>query len=143
MKKLKLSTIEDKLWKVTRLLVFKKYGKHCYTCPQRNLEKWNLQCGHAYPKGALGAIMKYDLRILRPQCFQCNINHGGMQAVFWKNLERDIGKRKADKLYLECQRSKGNPIDARTHYLQLLEERQKLSTVTDLVIQATRITLPS
>lgn len=118
----KVSTLENKLWPLCRQLIFKKFGRNCYTCPQTNLVGMNLQCGHAFPKGALGASMKYDLRILRPQCFQCNINYGGMQAIFWKNLERDIGKRKADKLYMECTSSKGKPINARSHYMLLLHE---------------------
>lgn len=118
----KVSTLENKLWSLTRLAVFKKYGRHCFTCYQTNLTGMNLQCGHAYPKGALGASMKYDIRILRPQCFNCNINHGGMGAVFWKKLERHIGKKKADTLYLECQGSKGKPIKARDHYMRLIAE---------------------
>ncbi len=44
-----------------------------------------------------------------------------MGVVFWKNLERDLGKKVADKLFLECQQSKGKPINARSYYLQLID----------------------
>ena len=64
--------------------------------------------------------MKYDLRILRPQCYNCNINHGGMGVVFWKNMEKEIGKRAADKLYLECQASKAGGTNARAHFTNLI-----------------------
>lgn len=116
-----MKAITTELWKICRELTFKKHGRDCYTCSQKRLTGLNLQCGHAYPKGALGALMAYDLRILRPQCFRCNINYGGMQATFWKNLERDLGKKDADFLYLECQRSKGKPVNARNHYTDLIK----------------------
>lgn len=131
-KKAKISTIENKLWSLIRLAVFKKYGNNCYTCPQRMLTGMNLQCGHAYPKGALGASMKYDMRILRPQCFQCNINHSGMGAAFWKRLEWSMGKKKADKLYNECEASKGEGLsstEVRKHYLKLMAELSPLPAV--------------
>ena len=126
----KLKTIADKLWQLCRQIIFLTHGTDCYTCPQKKLTGRNLQCGHGYPAGALGVSMQYNLDILRPQCFQCNINYAGMQIVFWKNLEIEYGKEKADKLYEECQASKGKPIKARPHILALTEEyRQKLKTL--------------
>jgi hypothetical protein len=115
-----MKAIVDELWSLCRQITFKRHGTDCYTCPQRNLEGRNLQCGHGYPNGALGASMKYDLRILRPQCYQCNINHDGMSVVFWKRLEQEIGAPAADNLYLECQRSKAGGTNARNHYLGLI-----------------------
>lgn len=63
--------------------------------------------------------MAYDLRILRPQCYSCNLNHGGMGAVFWKNLERDLGIEVANVLLIECQGSKGNTTNARAFYAEM------------------------
>ncbi len=117
----KMKTIADKLWQLCRQIIFKTHGTNCYTCPQKNLKGRNLQLGHAYPKGALGVSMQYDLRILRPQCARCNLFFGGMGAVFWKNLEIEYGKEKADALYLECESSKGFPIKARPFILSLIE----------------------
>ncbi len=82
----------------------------------------NLQCGHGHPKGACGASMAYDLRLLRPQCYQCNINYGGMGGVFRANIEKEIGKKATDDLYLEAQRSKGKSVNARDHYTNLIAE---------------------
>lgn len=115
-----MKAITRELWKLCRQLTFGKYGTDCYTCNQKHLSGQNLQCGHGYPGGALGASMKYDLRILRPQCYSDNINKGGMGVVFWKSLERDLGKEVADALYLECQSSKGKPVNARIHYTDLI-----------------------
>src|SRR3990167_2223814 len=120
----KLNTIEKKLWKLCREIVFKRDARngnvHCYTCDARNLKGQNCQLGHAYPKGALGSSMRHDIRILRFQCARCNIFFGGMQAGFWKNLEQELGKKSADELYEECRASKGNVIKARPYYLGLI-----------------------
>lgn len=122
----KMKSITSELWELCRELTFRTYGSDCYTCPARNLLKSNRQCGHAYPKGALGASMQYDLRILRPQCYHCNINLGGMGAVFWNRLQLDIGKADADALYLECQASKGRTTPSRAYYLMLIEKYKAL-----------------
>ena len=122
----KMKTLTDKLWEITRQIVFVRHGTDCYTCPQINLIGRNLQCGHGYPKGALGVSMQYDLRILRPQCARCNIFLGGMGTVFWKHLEQEIGKEAADALFHECRASKGNPIKARPYVMGLIEEYQKI-----------------
>jgi len=122
MKKSPLKKLEDKLWELCRALTFLIHGNNCYTCSQRNLHKQNRQCGHYFPKGALGAAMKYDLRILRPQCYNCNINYGGMGAVFRENMRHEIGKAAEQKLYLECTASKGKPIKALPHYQRLVVE---------------------
>jgi hypothetical protein len=117
--------IEKKLWDMCRELTFRKYGDTCYTCGQQNLEKQNRQCGHYYPKGALGASMKYDLRVLRPQCYNCNINYGGMGGTFREKMRKEIGSAAEQKLYNECSASKGKPIKASDHYLTLLEKYGK------------------
>ena len=117
-----MKTITRELWDLCRKITFIRHGSDCYTCHQKNLEGSNRQCGHGFPKGALGADMAYDLRILRPQCYNCNINHGGMGALFWENLKRDIGEAEADALLLECKRSKsytGNAHDTYTHLIGL------------------------
>lgn len=115
-----MKAIERELWELCRKLTFDK-GTDCYTCPQKNLKGINLQCGHYFPKGALGASMKYDLRVLRAQCFNCNINYGGMGGVFRENMKKEVGEHKEQDLYNECSRSKGYPIKARDHYLVLIQ----------------------
>jgi hypothetical protein len=126
-----MKAIVTELWDLCRAITFKRHGIDCYTCPQKNIEGLNRQCGHGYPNGALGASMKYDLRILRPQCYNCNINHGGMGIVFWKRMETEIGKRKADKLYLECQASKAGGTNARNHFTALIGDyKQELAQMS-------------
>ena len=120
-----LSSIEKALWNECKRITRKRY-KDCYTCNQVNLEGSNAHTGHMYPKGACGASMKYDLRILRLQCFRCNIHLGGMGAIFKSRMDKEIGKKASDALLAECKSSKGFPIKARDHYLNILEEYKKL-----------------
>ncbi len=124
-RKRSMSAIETELWELCKKITRLRY-KDCYTCFQKNLVKWNAQTGHMHPDGACGASMKYDLRILRLQCFQCNINHGGMGAVFKANMDYEIGKEASDALLAEAKASKGKPIKARDHYLKLTEEYKHL-----------------
>lgn len=93
-----LSAIQRTLWQAIRHLVREKYGTTCYTCGQTGLEKQNWQCGHMWPKAALGAFLKYDIRVLRPQCFRCNIHLGGNGAEFYKRVLAEIGAEKMAQL---------------------------------------------
>lgn len=126
-----MKAIETELWALCRSICHLRDAKwdntvDCYTCPQKSIVGQNRQLGHGYAKGALSASLKYDIRILRYQCYNCNINLGGMGAVFWKNLERDLGKKEADALFKECNLSKGRPVNARNHYLDLIPKYKKI-----------------
>ena len=120
-----LQKLEDNIWEECKRITRERY-KDCYTCSQKNLQGMNAQTGHMHPKGACGASIKYDLRILRLQCFQCNINHGGMGAVFLENMKKEIGEKEALALLNEASASKGKPIKAHDYYLQLLDEYRQL-----------------
>ena len=50
------------------------------------------------PKASLGAYLKYDLRILRPQCYHCNINLGGNGAIFIENMRKREGNEYVDRI---------------------------------------------
>ena len=117
-----MKPIQTKLWKLCREITFKRYGNVCYTCGARNLEKQNRQCGHLFPKGSLGALLKYDLRILRPQCFRCNINLGGNGAVFYEKMLMVEGKKYMTKLEKDRIEDKKENIKAKDHYLKLIDE---------------------
>ncbi len=84
----RLKTLKTKLWALVRIEVFKLYGTNCFTCPATKLVGSNLQCGHVpWPKSILPAKCAFDVRFLRPQCYNCNINRGGMGAeAFTKML---------------------------------------------------------
>ena len=78
----------------------------------------NKQLGHLWAKACLGANLKYDLRILRWQCYSCNINRGGAGADFYARMVREKGQEYMDSLQKERQIS----VKAYDHYLKLKAE---------------------
>jgi len=52
-----------------------------------------------------------------------------MGGRFREHMKSEIGDEAEQKLYNECSASKGKPIKARDHYIQLIEEYKKLLSV--------------
>lgn len=117
-----ISALQRKLWELCKQIVRKRYGNVCYTCGRQQLTGSDWQTGHMWPKASLGALLKYDLRVLRPQCFACNIHRGGMGADFYKKMLREIGAEKMAELESDRQKS----VKAYDHYLKLLEDHKEI-----------------
>lgn len=117
----KISTIQRKIWALLKEKLRKKYGNTCYTCGATDLQGSNWHMGHMWAKASLGAYLKYDERVLRPQCYYCNINCGGQGADFYKKMKEEIGTAKMRKL----EADRNVQVKAYDHYTQLLEELQK------------------
>lgn len=71
-----------------------------------------------WAKASLGAYLKYDLRVLRPQCARCNIFLGGMGAEFYAHMLREIGPEKMQAL----ESDRRVTVKAYDHYLKLITE---------------------
>lgn len=95
--------LENKLWGLCKQIIRTIYPNVCYTCGRGGLQGANWQTGHMWPKGSLSNHLKYDLRILRPQCYHCNINMGGMGAVFFEKMQKEIGVKAMSSLIKEKQ----------------------------------------
>jgi hypothetical protein len=115
--KMRISLLQRKVWDECKRIIRKRYGAVCYTCGQKRLEKSNWHTGHLFPKAALSAYLKYDLRLLRPQCYHCNINLGGNGAVFIEKMRLIEGDRYVDSIVHDRRITIGN---AYAHYEQLL-----------------------
>jgi len=115
-----VSTLDRKLKELCKQIIRKKYCNECYTCNQKNLIGSNWQTGHMIPKGSLGAYLRWDLRVLRPQCFNCNLNLGGNGAEFLKRMIVREGQEYVDSIY----RDRALIVKAREHYERLLVEYQ-------------------
>lgn len=86
-----LRSLKKKLEASQKALVIKKYGRDCFTCPQKNLKKSNCQLGHVpWPRSILSTECKYDIHFTRIQCFRCNIHLGGNGAIALQRM-RDEG----------------------------------------------------
>jgi len=116
--KQKISVIQRKLWDECKRIIRKRYKNTCYTCGKSGLEGSNWHTGHMLAKASLGAYLKYDLRLLRPQCYNCNINLGGMGAVFIENMRAKEGDEYVDQILKDRQVT----VKAYDHYLALLEK---------------------
>lgn len=125
-KKGELRKVQDSIWELCKNITRERYGPWCYTCGRGPLEGSSWQTGHMWAKGALGASLKYDLRILRPQCYNCNINNGGMGAVFYRNMAAKEGKKYMTQLELDLIQDRRGLIKASTFYPILLEKYQKI-----------------
>lgn len=117
-----ISKIQKKLWELCKQLIRKMYPHVCYTCGAKNLAGSNLQTGHMIAKASLGAYLKYDIRLLRPQCMVCNIHRGGMGAMFIENMRKIEG----DNYVNEILEDRNKTVKAYDHYVMLIDRYTNL-----------------
>jgi len=110
--------IQDEIWELCKQITRTKYGNVCYTCHKGDLSGSNWHTGHMWAKASIGANLKYDLRILRPQCYFCNVNCGGRGAEFYARMLKENGAEFMEQLEKDRQVS----VKAIDHYTKLLEE---------------------
>ena len=75
-----------------------------------------------WAKASLGAYLKYDLRVIRPQCMRCNLHLGGQGAIFYKKMLDEKGKKYMEQLEKDRQVT----VKAMDHYIAILEEYKNL-----------------
>ena len=118
-----ISGLKRKLELLCKLIMRKQYPNVCYTCGQTGLIGSNWQTGHVpWPKSVLGAYLKYDLRVIRPQCWLCNIHHGGMGAEAYIKMLEEIGEEKMAQL----QKDRQVTVKAYDHYMKLISEYEDI-----------------
>ena len=117
-----ISKLQREIWIECKRIIRQKYGNKCYTCSSQNLVGANWHTGHLWAKASLGAYLKYDLRVLRPQCYHCNINLGGAGADYYKKMLKEIGQEKMEEL----ERDRQKLVKAYDHYLKILSEYKNL-----------------
>lgn len=122
--KSEISKVQTKLWELCKQITRKKYGNVCYTCGAVGLSASNWHTGHLIPKASLGAFLKYDLRVLRPQCYHCNINLGGNGAEFYRRMIIEVGPTAVNEIIEDRQVE----VRALEHYKKLIGEYEKLIT---------------
>lgn len=120
--KLSISKIQRQIWEECKRIIRRDYGNVCYTCGKSGLEGSNWHTGHLWAKASLGAYLKYDLRVLRPQCYFCNINCGGQGAVFYRKMLEEKGK----KFMQQLESDKQVTVKAIDHYIIILDKYKKL-----------------
>jgi len=122
-----ISKIQRDIWLECKRIIRARYSKSngkcdCYTCPARDIEGSNCHTGHMWAKASLGAYMKYDLRVLKPQCMTCNVWQGGRGADFYARMLKENGKEYMEQL----ERDRQVTVKAMDWYINLLEEYRKI-----------------
>ena len=115
--------IEDALWEECKRITREQFGNVCYTCGARGLQGSNWHTGHMWSKASLSAFLKYDLRVLRPQCYNCNVNRGGQGADFYAKMLKIEGKDYMERLEQDRQKT----VQAHDFYKKLLEEYKTIT----------------
>lgn len=104
-----VSSLKTKAWKFcsiyVRMLSADRNGMvECYTCGVKKHWK-QMQAGHLVP--GRGHSILFDLRGIRPQCYQCNCRCQGMTVAFLIHLEQEVGVEQArairDELHLKAK----------------------------------------
>lgn len=87
-RKIKPNKLRKELEKLQKEITIRKYGRDCYTCPAKALQKSNCQLGHVpWPRSVLSVECKFSTDYTRIQCYMCNIWRGGMGAVAYKRMQ--------------------------------------------------------
>lgn len=124
-----ISKLQETLWKLCREIIRKTQPNECYTCRRGGLEGSNWHTGHGpLPKTVLNIENKYHLSVLRSQCYDCNINKGGMGAEFlerWKE-ENEMTDQEYKEWKLEATKSSLGGVDTRIFLEKKIEEYKEL-----------------
>ena len=138
-KKGELTKAKLRLWElckqITRAECIKKYGKLvCFTSGKTLIFPKDAHTGHYITSSWCSPELRYDLKNLRIQSYDENINKNGNTLQFRENLIRDHGTEYVDELWNRNKATKGRPyplqwfLDKETEYKQLLQELKHLST---------------
>lgn len=120
------SKIQRELWELCKQITRKQHPNICYTCGATGLKGANWHTGHMWAKASLHALLKYDLRILRPQCYRCNMILGGMGAVFYEKMLKEQGKKYMKELEQARWEDKNVTLKSTDHYLNLIESYEQI-----------------
>ena len=115
-KKNPIVKIQEDIWQECRRIIASRYGTTCYTCG-----KPSLHTGHMIPK-KICHHMKYDLRILRPQCYFCNINLGGNGAIGIYKMIQEKRMQHVDEIFEDLFYNK---VEVNLEFYTELLERYK------------------
>ena len=121
-KKRSMKAITKELWELCKKLTRRNYKNVCFTCGATGLSGSNWHTGHFIPSSVGGAFLRYDLRNLRPQCYNCNINAGGNGAIFYQRMVATEGQAFVDLI----MQQKDYICDSRTRYEEQIEAYKKL-----------------
>ena len=81
MKKKTVTQLKKKLWTLVSKRIKERDDYVCFTSGKK-VEGANAHCGHMFPSGACGALLRYHPKNLHCQSYNENINLGGNGAMY-------------------------------------------------------------
>lgn len=122
-----LTKLKKDVWTLVSKYIRYKYAVNgidtCYTCGVQKPIK-EMQAGHAI--GGRGNAIIFDIDIIRPQCYSCNICKGGNYDVFHEKLIREHGIKWMEKKWALSRTFRKFTIQELTalkeHYKELIKE---------------------
>jgi len=122
-----ISKLKKDVWTLVSKYVRNKYAVKgcdiCYTCGIKKPIK-EMQAGHGIG-GRSNAII-FDLDILKPQCYGCNIMKSGNYDVFHEKLIKEHGLKWMEKKWKLAKTTKQFTVTELTalkeHYKELLKQ---------------------
>lgn len=96
-KPVSISKIKEKLWKVVSVKIKERDNYVCFTSG-RKVEGSNAHCGHMFPSGGCGAVLRYHPKNLHCQSYNENINLGGNGAIYATRFIDTYGDREFKNL---------------------------------------------
>lgn len=132
-KKGEITKAKETLWQLCKEITRKRYilpsgAWKCYTSGKVITEPKNVHTGHFIASSLCSVELRYDLKNLRPQSYNENINHSGNALQFERNLIRYHGVEYVAELWLRNEQTKGRtyPLqwykDKITEYQNILKE---------------------
>ena len=134
-KKGELTKAKLRVWElckqITRAECIKNHGKLvCYTSGKTLVFSKDAHTGHYITSSWCSIELRYDLKNLRVQSYDENINKNGNTLQFRENLIRDHGVEYVDELWTRNKATKGRPyllqwfLDKESAYKALLSTLQ-------------------
>src|SRR3990167_8478839 len=126
-----LTKLKLRLWELCKLITRARYRQPdgtwiCYTSKKKILLAKNVHTGHFIASSLCSPELRYDLKNLRPQSYNENINHSGNPLQFERNLIRDHGVEYVAELWLRNQMTKGKTYTKDLYLAKILEYQQIL-----------------
>jgi hypothetical protein len=136
MKLPKIKTIEGRIWKLCRAITRAKYPNVCVSCGEKDLEGTNWHTGHYFRKKFIPIQMKYDLRLLRPQCRSCNMRKHGALEYYTVYLLKNHPKNYILDIHKDILSYKNKPMNTKETRSFLLDLEQQYVTILGTLPEA-------
>lgn len=122
-----LTKLKAELWQICRQI---KSSTTCFTCGRANLVGSNRQLGHYIASSLCSPELRYDLKNLEIQCYNCNINKSGNTIQFQINLVKNNGKQFIEELWERNVATKGKAYTSNWFQEKIKQYSDILATQT-------------